>query len=303
MSPGATSGRSPPDRARREHLAYAERAERPQVRPVVDQVRRELVVRPVPRQERHASPGHGADGHRGRRGAVRRLDGMLLGVVEERVEAAPADHGDVGKVSEGRAHASTLTSGRCRPPTYAANRTSAGQRHREEGERVVAPDPDHDPGDATGRRRGEAHDQVGRALHVGARVQRRVVGDHRGRGHGRERPAEAQHEQPDEDLPRAALRCSVAQEERHDQQQSSRRQHRRPPDQVGEHADQRREREHAQHVHADHDADDAELGAAVLHVQRGHHHHRDHGGVGAGEAGDRRREGRPVAHRFGHPAP
>ena len=45
------------DRAGREDLADADRAQRPQVRPVGDPVRREPVVAAVPGQERHPAPG------------------------------------------------------------------------------------------------------------------------------------------------------------------------------------------------------------------------------------------------------
>jgi len=57
-------------------------------------VRRELVLAPVPRQERHANPAHVADGE-GRRGRpVRRLDGDLVDRVDERVEPRPPEDPD-----------------------------------------------------------------------------------------------------------------------------------------------------------------------------------------------------------------
>ena len=84
------------DRARRQHLAYAERAQGPRVRAVGDGVRREVVVRAVPRHEGDPPTGHLADRDRRRRVAVRRLDHVLGRVGEERVEAGAADDGDVG---------------------------------------------------------------------------------------------------------------------------------------------------------------------------------------------------------------
>ena len=86
----------PADGARGEHLADAERPQRPEVGAVVDRVRRVLVVRAVPRQERDRATRDGADRDRRRRVAVRRLHGVLLRVVEEGVEAGAADHGDLG---------------------------------------------------------------------------------------------------------------------------------------------------------------------------------------------------------------
>ncbi len=56
-------------------------------------VRRVVVVRAVPRQEGDPATGHGADGDGRGRVAVRRGDGVLLGVLDERVEAGAADHG------------------------------------------------------------------------------------------------------------------------------------------------------------------------------------------------------------------
>ena len=102
----------------------------------------------------------------------------------------------------------------------------------------------------------------------------------------RKSPAKICHE-----LPSGA---EAAQHQRDQQDHSPGAEHRRPADAVGEHADQRREREHAQHVDADHDPDHPQLGATVLHVQRRHHHHRDHDRVRAGQAGDRGREHRSL---------
>ena len=73
--------------------------------------------------------------------------------------------------------------------------------------------------------------------------------------------------------------------------------HRLTADPVGQPPDHRREREHAEHVHADHDADDPQVGATVLHVQRRHHHHADHGGVRPGQPDDGPAEHRTLAHR------
>jgi hypothetical protein len=57
-------------------------------------VRRELVLAPVPRQERHPDPAHVADRDGCRRRAVRRVDGELLDRLHERVEARPTEHAD-----------------------------------------------------------------------------------------------------------------------------------------------------------------------------------------------------------------
>ena len=59
--PGPSSGSIEPDRARREHLPDAERAQRPEVRPVVHPVRREAVVPAVPGDEGDGAAGHLAD--------------------------------------------------------------------------------------------------------------------------------------------------------------------------------------------------------------------------------------------------
>jgi hypothetical protein len=57
-------------------------------------VRRELVLAPVPRKERHRDASHIPDVD-GRRGvAVRRLDGHFLDVLEEGVEPGPAEDPD-----------------------------------------------------------------------------------------------------------------------------------------------------------------------------------------------------------------
>ena len=86
--PGPVLDLQPADGARRQHLADAEAAQRPHVRAVRHLVRREVVVRPVARQEGDGTALDGADRDRGGRLAVRGVDLDLLGVVEERVEAA-----------------------------------------------------------------------------------------------------------------------------------------------------------------------------------------------------------------------
>ena len=95
---GGDVGTKTADGAGGEDLANSQRAQRPEVGPVVDPVRRELMPGPVPRQERHPPPRD--DAERDRRGgiAVRRLDPDRLRILEERVEATPADHGNVGSI-------------------------------------------------------------------------------------------------------------------------------------------------------------------------------------------------------------
>ena len=92
---GAELGPQPADRAGREDLAYAQRPQRPQVRPVRDPVRREPVVAPVPGQERDPSPAHLGHGDRVGRGPVRACRHLVLRrAVEQGVQARSADHGD-----------------------------------------------------------------------------------------------------------------------------------------------------------------------------------------------------------------
>ena len=109
---GGDVGTKTADGAGGEDLADSQRAQRPEVGPVVDPVRRELVPGPVPRQERHPPPRD--DAERDRRGgiAVRRLDPDRLRILEERVEATPADHGNVRTVRIARCagHAASLSS-------------------------------------------------------------------------------------------------------------------------------------------------------------------------------------------------
>ena len=69
--PGAELRLQAADRARREDPADTERAQCPQVRPVVHPVRRELVVTAVTWQERHRTPVDDTDRDRGR-GSLRR---------------------------------------------------------------------------------------------------------------------------------------------------------------------------------------------------------------------------------------
>jgi hypothetical protein len=85
------------DSARPEDALHARFLHRPQVRSVVDAVRRELVLAAVPRDERYGPPRHITDQERRRRGAVRRLDLDLSNVIEERVEAGSPEDADLGR--------------------------------------------------------------------------------------------------------------------------------------------------------------------------------------------------------------
>src|SRR5439155_8916048 len=75
------------DGARRDHLARAHRAQRPQVRAVGDAVRREAVVAAVARQEGDAAVLHRGAGVRVGRWTVWRVDEVLGRVVQKGVEA------------------------------------------------------------------------------------------------------------------------------------------------------------------------------------------------------------------------
>ena len=58
------------------------------------------MVGAVPGQERNRPPAHRTDGDGRRRRPVRRVDGHMGDVVEELVEARPAEHADLGYESE-----------------------------------------------------------------------------------------------------------------------------------------------------------------------------------------------------------
>jgi hypothetical protein len=77
-----------------QHLFDAEGAQGPEVGPVVDPVRRELVTRPVAREERDRPTRDVTDRDRRRRVAVRRAHLDARRALEELVEAAAADDGD-----------------------------------------------------------------------------------------------------------------------------------------------------------------------------------------------------------------
>ena len=79
----------------------AELAHRPDVRAVRDLRRRQLVLAAVPRQERDALAADVAEHDRRRRLPVRRVDLDLLDVVEELVEAAPAEDPDLSRTRHG----------------------------------------------------------------------------------------------------------------------------------------------------------------------------------------------------------
>jgi hypothetical protein len=66
----------------------------PEVGPIRDQVRGELMVAAVPGQERHVDAINGTDGQGRRRFAIRRLDVDLPGVLEKLIETCPADDSD-----------------------------------------------------------------------------------------------------------------------------------------------------------------------------------------------------------------
>ena len=92
--------------ARRDDGLDAERAHRPDVRPVVDLVRRDRVAPAVARQERDAALADRSQEERVGRRAVRRVDLDLADVVEQRVEARTAEHADLRQVHHGRASCS-----------------------------------------------------------------------------------------------------------------------------------------------------------------------------------------------------
>ena len=98
--PGGTSRAQRARGARADDAAHAELAQRPHVGAVRDAVRRQLVVAAVARQERDAHAAHVADARcESDGGAVRRVDGDLLDVVEERVEPRAAEDADVARAA------------------------------------------------------------------------------------------------------------------------------------------------------------------------------------------------------------
>ena len=94
--PGPWAGISEPTAHGREHLADADGAQRPEVGPVVDPVRREAVALPVPGDEGDPPALDLADHDVVARVAERGGHPHPLGVVEELVEARAADDADVG---------------------------------------------------------------------------------------------------------------------------------------------------------------------------------------------------------------
>src|SRR5439155_1946743 len=91
--------------ARADHGPYAQRAERPDVGAVVDAVRRNRVASAVARHERHLAPGHlGQEDAVGRR-PVGRIDLDLAYVVEQRIEARPAEDADLRPIPRPRSPA------------------------------------------------------------------------------------------------------------------------------------------------------------------------------------------------------
>src|SRR5262245_27615738 len=95
------------DGARREDLAYADAAQRPQVRAVRDPVRREAVIGAVPRQERDLATGYVGDRDRVGRFAVRSVHPELDRTVQQGVETRTADHRNVSRL----VHVQTLSIG------------------------------------------------------------------------------------------------------------------------------------------------------------------------------------------------
>jgi hypothetical protein len=71
-------------------------------------VGRELVLHPVPGDERHPLSLDGPDHDRRRRRPVRRLQLDLLHVVEERVEPGPSEHPDPDRLGGDRAQADSF---------------------------------------------------------------------------------------------------------------------------------------------------------------------------------------------------
>ncbi len=94
--PGMDVGAQRTGGERADHAAHAELAEGPQVGPRVHPVGRVLVVLSVAGEEGDGPVADRRQGHRSRRRTVGGVDGELRDVVEEPVEAAAADHGDLG---------------------------------------------------------------------------------------------------------------------------------------------------------------------------------------------------------------
>ena len=92
---GAHGGPESADGAGGKDLPDAEGRQRPEIRPVVDSVGWIFMVRPVTRKERHRSSAKLTHPNRRAGLPVRGLDIALGRVRQERVEAAPADDGDV----------------------------------------------------------------------------------------------------------------------------------------------------------------------------------------------------------------
>ena len=111
--PGPSSGRRPPTAHGARIWRTPSDAQRPQVGPVRDPVRRKPVIATVPGQERHRPAADLGDRDRVGRRAVRRVDRVLAGAVEQRVEAGSADHRQVGPrlavLSDVIRHEQTLT--------------------------------------------------------------------------------------------------------------------------------------------------------------------------------------------------
>ena len=98
---GLHAGLERADRARPEDPLHPELLHRPEVGPVVDHVRGELVLHAVAGKEGHPSPLHRPDGDRPGRLAVRRVDLEVLDVVEERIEPRATEDSDADRFATG----------------------------------------------------------------------------------------------------------------------------------------------------------------------------------------------------------
>src|SRR6266511_102301 len=84
--------------ARPEYPPDADLLQRPDVGPVVDRVRRKLVVAPVPGEKRDQRAGNLADDDRGRRLSVGRGDLDLFGAFQERIETGAAEDSELSQI-------------------------------------------------------------------------------------------------------------------------------------------------------------------------------------------------------------
>ena len=166
----------------------------------------------------------------------------------------------------------------------------AEREHR--GTRTEPTEPDRrddDPGHRPAGGRREPGRHVDAPLDPRPVTSRRRRDEQRGRPDGAERPSQSQQEQPKSQPGAGARHGQPRQDERGEQDQPADPDDERAADPVGEDPDQWREREHPEDVPADDQPDHLEARAAVVHVDRRHHHDRDHDGVAEGHP-DRRGE-------------